>query len=677
MAYGYALLFLLTTLSVLAAGAVVVRMELPGRAERFVAWAMIWNTLIIAPIYVLGFTSLLYRSVLAASTLVVFSAVIAACHRGVSGEVLRGGMIRLILEMFTLPRDAIRECIRKGNLLIAAAVFFAVALSIWTAIQSWYVSSWGQWDALWYHEPMIGWAIQNHGFDVIPLPMSAQKTNGYPRLVEMTQMWFVIFTDRRLVEIANSIFAPVLAVATYMLSRRFTRDRVAAMGWGACILVSPVVSNLLQTVYVDVQYAAFVMAAAYFATREPMRLRDTLLTSACLMLAMGAKSMALVPVPVIGLIALVRVLKGNFRPRKKATLATVFGGLVMIGLMFSATYVKNYVKFHNPLWPDIKVDIDRFDIHWPGLVPMFGASSTKVEVNFGIPPMSFQTLVTELYAIPYSKSGSYYYQLFDYGPYFAWVLVPVSAIAMAVAFVTLLRPLGRRLWARIRRRPAPETPPGEAKVIATTRNMLLVALIGLALWWTTPAIWGARYNIAGMALMMVACAWLGGRRGFSRLGHGAATVGAVGAVLMCWWVQPRWFWYPRELVKLIEVKYPEREMTPASRFAPGLHLTRGASVTKDVGLAREKELGPGKVLLFNDNYGNYPAHFWNNSYSNKAIWVPAGTSMLEEAERLHATWIFLANGDPLAGTLRAPGSGWQEVGVVNIEGWGSMFRRAN
>lgn len=675
--FGYGLLFLLTTLSVLAAAAVVVRLELSGRAERFVAWAMVWNGLVVVPIYALGFTSLLYRGVLAGVAGAFFALVLAACHRGIAGERLRGCIIELILEMFTLPRDAIRECMRKGNLLVAGAVFFAIALSIWTAIQSWYVSAWGQWDALWYHEPMIAWAIQNHGFDVIPLPITAQKTNGYPRLVEMTQLWFVVFTDRRLVEILNSVFAPVLAVGTYMLCRRYTRDRVAAMGWGACILCSPLVSNLLQTVYVDVHYAAFVVAAASFATRKPVRLRDALLTSVCLMLAIGAKSMALVPVPVIALVALWRVLFTHVRARRLATLGTVLAGLVMIGLMFSATYVKNYIKFHNPLWPDIQVDIEKLGIHWPGLVPMFGsASSTKMEVSFGVPPMPLKSLVTDLYAIPYSKTGSYYYQLFDYGPHFAWVLVPLSAVALLVAFQSLLRPLARRLWARIRRRPAPAPPPGENTANLTTRNMLLVALFGFAMWWTTPAVWGARYNIAGMAIMMVVIAWLGGRRGFARLGHGAATASAVSAVLMCWWVQPRWFWFPHELVKLAEVRYPEREMTPASKFAPGLHLTRGSSVTKDVGMARERELGPGKVILFNDNYGNYPAHFWNNTYSNKAIWVPPTDDMLMEAERLHATWIFLSNGDPLAGKLRAPGSGWHEIGVVNIEGWGSMFRRA-
>jgi hypothetical protein len=668
----YATLFTLTLLSVLAAAAVVVRMELSRRGERFVAWAMLWNGMIIAPIYVLGFTSLLYRAVLAGVSLVFLLAVIAACRIGTTSIELRNEIIELVLELISLPRDAIRECLRKGNLLVAGAVFFAIALSIWTAIQSWYVSSWGQWDALWYHEPMIGWAIQNHGFDVVPLPMSAQKTNGYPRLVEMTQLWWVIFTDRRLIEIMNSVFSPVLAVATYMLCRRYTRDKVAAMGFGVCILCSPVVSNLMQTTYVDTQYAAFVVAATYFATRMPLRMRDALLTSLCLTLAIGSKSMALVSVPVIGLVALWRLGLAHGRTRRRDLAIVVATGVVLIGLMFSATYVKNYLAFKNPLWPDVKVDVDRFGIHWPGAVPLFGPGE-KLNQGFGVPPLPFESLVTDLYAIPYSKSGSYYYQLFDYGFYFAYVLVPLSAFAIVFAFAYLLHARLWPLWMRIRGRPAPE-PPRRDSLVAT-RDMLMIAFVGVVMWWTSPALWGARYNIAAMSIMMVVCAWLGGRRRFTRLGHGTATFAAVGSVIMCSWTVPRWYWYPHELVKLARVSYPEREFTAAARFAPGLHLTRGSSVTKDVGMARERELGPGHIILFNDNYGNYPAHFWNNTYSNKAIWVPSTTNMLEEAERLHATWIFLANGDPLAPSLRAAGSGWLEIGTMNIENWGTVFRR--
>jgi len=641
---------------------VVVRAQLAGRAERLVAMAMVWNGLVITPIYALGFTKLLYRGVLAGVSGVFFALVIALAYRGRPRAEMTRAIRVALLEVLALPRDAVRECLRKGSLLVAGGVFFAIALSIWTAITSWYVSSWGQWDALWYHEPMIGWAIQNHGFDVVNLPTSAQKTNGYPRLVEMTQLWFVIFTDRRLIELANSIFGPVLAVATYALCRRYTKDKVAAMGWGAALLLSPVVSNLFQTIYVDVHYAAFVVAATWFATRAEFRIRDALLTSVCLALAIGSKSMALVPVPVIGFIALARLVRLHWRPRRRAMLAAAAAGLAMIGALASATYVKNYFAFHNPLWPDVKVDIEALGIHWPGYAPMYGKGGQKIDMN-----LPFETLVGDLYAIPYSKSGSFYYQSFDYGFTLAYVIVPLSSFAFVAAAYVLARDGVRKL----RKRESQREPRAS---IALAWDSMVVGVVGLSMILTTPALWGARYNIAPMAIMMVACAWLGGRRGFTRLGHGAATVAVVGACIMCSWVQPRWYWYPHELVKLAKIRYPEREVTPAS-IAPGLWLTRGSSVTKEVGLARERELGPGKIILFDEDYGNYPAHFWNNTFSNKAIYVPRD-QLLAEAERLGATWIFLSNGDPLHRQVRAPGSGWQEVGVINVESWGHVFRRA-
>ncbi len=667
MPFGYGVLFLLTTLSVITSAAVVVRMQLATRAERFVAMAMVWNALVIVPIYALGFTSLLYRGALAAVATVWFLAVLALTIVRSDYAMVRDGVIEALFEVLATPRDAVRECLRKGSWLVAGAVFFAIALSIWTAIQSWYLSSWGQWDALWYHEPMIGWAIQNHGFDVVPLPMSAQKTNGYPRLVEMTQLWWVIFTDRRLLEIMNSVFGPVLAVGTYALCRRYTKDRVAAMGWGACLLVSPFVSNLLQTIYVDIQYAAFVVAAIYFASQKPLRMRDALLVSVCLTLAIGSKSMALVPVPILAFLTLGRLVLEHRKTRKRAIAGVALAGVAMIGLMASATYVKNWIRFKNPLWPDVKVDIERFGIHWPGSVPMYGAGP-RVDLN-----IPFPTLVGDLTMIPYTKTGSPTNQDFDYGFAFAYLIVPMSVLAMLVAFVVLGRPPMRWLWSKIRKRPYAPLPGQEAD-LARVRNLLFVAFVGFAMLWTSPALWGARYNISAVACMMAACAWLGGRRGLTRLGHGAATFAAMSSVIMCVWVVPRWYAYPHELWKLHETRYPEREVTPASRFAPGLWIARGSSVTKDVGLARERELGKDKIILINDSYGNYPAHFWNLRYSNKVIYVPSG-EMLQEAERLGATWIFLANGDGLTSTVRAPNSGWQEVGTLNVEGWGTVYRR--
>lgn len=666
MPFGYALLSILTVLSVVAAAAVVVRCNLESRAERLVATAMVWNGVVIVPIYVLGFTNTLYRGVLAGVSAAWFAIVLAIAMRGRDRREMMRAVGAFLVEVLALPRDAVRECAKRGSL-IAIGVFAAIFVTVWSVAMTWYAADWGQWDSPWYHDPMIGWAIQNHGFAVVPLPISAEKTNGYPRLVEMTQMWFVIFTDRRLIELANSFFAPVLAVATYALCRRYTRDKVAAMGWGAALLLTPLVSILLETTYVDIHYAAFLMGAIYFATRPTFRLRDAYLTSLCLMLSIGAKYMALVPVPLIGFVALVRLVRLHWGSRRREVVLASVIGLTAIAAMACTTYLKNYLAFHNPLWPDVKVDIDRLGIHWPGLSPMFGAPGTA-QIDMNIP---MQQLLGDLYTIPYSKSGSYLYQSFDYGFAVTYMILPLSALS----FLAALGALAGRTWQKRKLRRT-NTEPERSRAGDTAWNCVVVGFLTLALLATTPALWGARYNIAPVACMMALCSWLGGLRGFARLGHGAATVAVFSGAIMCSWAVPRWYFTPAELFKLAQIPYPEREVTHGRTVAPTIAMTRGAPITKDVGLLREKELGPGKIIVFDEEYGAYLAAFWNLKFSNKAIYAPMA-KLVPEAERLGATWIFCTHHDPAVATLRAPGSGWQEIGTFNVENWGVVFRRVH
>ena len=104
-------------------------------------------------------------------------------------------LARAALAQARLPFDALHEALRARSFVLLGLLMSA-ALILWTAISSYYAPSWRQWDALWYHEPIVAFTIQNHGFAMVDLPRDGlQKINGYPRLCEMTQLWFVIFTD--------------------------------------------------------------------------------------------------------------------------------------------------------------------------------------------------------------------------------------------------------------------------------------------------------------------------------------------------------------------------------------------------------------------------------------------------------------------------------------------------
>ena len=662
MPFGYLLLATLTLLSVGAALAVTVRLRFEARSERVVAGSMIWNALIVAPIYALGLTNRLHRGTLASVSALWFCAVIGATLLGVERRAFGRDVYRAALGLVRLPIDGIRLAARRRSI-VAFGLALSLAVIAWSMAMTWYMPNWGQWDALWYHEPMIGFAIQNHGFSMVDLPMSLQKINGYPRLCEMTQLWFVVFTDRRLVELTNGLMSPALIAAIYVMCRRFSRDQIACAGFGAALFLTPMVSNLLQTEYVDVHYATFVIAGLHFATRPRLRMRDAALAAVCLTLAIGAKSMAPVAVGVISLLAIGRLAFAHGRTRLGATLLVGVAGAALICGMAATTYLRNYWHFHNPLWPDVKVDIDKWNIHWPGSVPLglgdTAAGTHRIDMN-----LPLKEFLEDLYSIPYTtKMGTVYYQTYDYGFGVGYVILPLAMIALVAIVASIVASTVARLTRVSKWRCQPET-----------INALLLALPGIAILYTSPALWGPRYNVAPIGTMMVLVAWLGGRPGFARLGAGAATSALVASIVMFVWT-PRWILFPAELVKLAKTPYPEREFVPQSDLSPRLKIERGSAITKEVGLARERELGRDSLVLFDDAYGGFPALFWNNGYGNRIAYVPTDR-LLAEAQRQQATWVYVTWGDPSFYALRAADSGWQEVGTLNVERWGAVFRRA-
>ncbi len=239
-AVGVAKLCLLSALAMVAALSVAVRGRFEGRAETAAAAGLLWNAIVLTPIYALGLTNRLTATSLgltsaAFSVAVLFASMVGRRPREVAADVAREA-----LAIARMPFEALRDAWVARSVVLVGLVF-SVVLILWTGLTSYYSPSWRQWDALWYHEPIIAFTIQNHGFAVVDLPQTGlQKINGYPRLCEMTQLWFVIFTDRRLIEIANSFLAPLFMLVVYLLAQRqartrdFTKSRrVASMGWAA------------------------------------------------------------------------------------------------------------------------------------------------------------------------------------------------------------------------------------------------------------------------------------------------------------------------------------------------------------------------------------------------------------------------------------------------------------
>ena len=499
---GFALLFVLSALAGFAALAVCVRARLRGRAETVVAASMLWNALVVAPIYALGLTGRLWPRSLAVGSVLTSVATLALASRGVGFRALARDTFTSFVGILRLPYEALACSARPFRFVFVGVLFTALFLA-YVAVSAYLGQPLPKWDPLWYHDTMVGFALQNHGFAMVDLPDTLQKVNGYVRLGEMTQLWMVVFADRRLADVVNLLFAPAIAAATYVLSRRYT-SRVLAIGWGVATILAPACSNYLQGTYVDPQNAALVLGAVVFSTLERPRLRDGLLAALGLALAIASKGLALVTVPVIGAIGAFVLLRTHRGARRGAALTVVVGGAFLVVATAAVTYLRNYFAFHNPLWPDMRVEIPALRIHWPGMGPWAGAGpappgTVALPVNLNEP---LPKLLDHLFALPFSVKGMYFDQAVEYGIGVVWFALPLGALAFA--YDATLGSRSAAAWDTSRptsRRPRSRSP-----------RLVLAAMIA-----GSPALWSPRYHVSAVALLYVLVPWLTRRPAWQRL----------------------------------------------------------------------------------------------------------------------------------------------------------------
>jgi len=647
---GFFLLLALSALALLAALTVAVRARPRGRAEALVAATVIWNGLVVAPIYALGLTRHLTARSLGIAAPILSLLVLALALRGQEARALGREVGRTFTGLLRLPIDAL-VLSWQARSLIFVGVLFAALLLPYLALSGYLAQPLPHWDPLWYHDTMVGFTIQNHGFEMVDLPDTLQKVNGYVRLGEMTQLWMVIFADRRLADITNLLFAPAIAASTYALARRHA-DQLLAVGWGVAVVVMPACAGLLHSTYVDPQYGALLLAATLFATVPSPRLSDGLLASLALALTIGSKGLALIPVPVLGAIGAYLLLRAHWRGRRRAAFAVVLGGAAAVLLVASTTYLRNYWAFHNPLWPDMRVDVDALGIHWPGQGPWSEESARQggMKVNLNEP---LAKLLDHLYALPWSVKGMFFDQTIEYGIGMIWVAFPLGAVAFVACVVA-----AAAAPARARRRPDGAAP---AAPVPLALALVLATLVA-----GSPALWGPRYHIGAVGVLGALVAWFTGRPPRDRLGEAAVAAVLVTSVMMFWWTPaPRWWYTPEQLVKAAHASPTEREVDSAF----------GAPTARVAGLARERELAPGSLLVFTDRYAGFPSIFWNTTFSNRVLYLRSGPDLLARARNAGATWIFLTDREAALGPARKPGSGWQEVGSLNAINGGLAFRR--
>lgn len=138
---------------------------------------------------------------------------------------------------------------------------------------------------------------------------------------------------------------------------------------------------------------------------------------------------------------------------------------------------------------------------------------------------------------------------------------------------------------------------------------------------------------------------------------------AVGSIATVAWNTHGWVASPTALHRLATTPPPERY----------LDTSLGSAVRHDTGLARERELHAGDIVVFERIA--YLALLWNDHYTNRVVWLQDDPDPIRRAEQLGATWIYAGRGGWLDTHAGMPNSGWQRIDIFEFEGFGVVFRR--
>ena len=589
---GWVVLGLLTAFALLDAVGLALRVQPRGRAELGIATSLLLSALVGMPVLLLGYANLLWRATLAPVSLALLVGIFALLARKEGPRALLRSSGAAVRSLAALPVDGLRETLRARSIvflgLLVAGALIGVALVLT------YLIEFSRWDDAIYHTPIVGFAIQQHGFAIVDFPKpGGGGTNGYPKLAEGLCLWFVIFTDKTLQELPATLFAPPVMLCVYAMARRFT-DQVCAIGVAVVMLLVPHMWRQFCSSYNDMEMAFFLLAATYWASRpSALRFRDLLMATVAMALAAATKTTWLLFVPPIAVVTYVRLIRWHFSARPRDVVLGIAGSIVAILGVGALCIGRNWWHYGNPVWP-VAYDIPRLGIHWRGL---FTPGDYK----------GHDPAVTEGFAVP--KGGMHDVMRHGYGLAIMWIAGPLGMVALAVWLLTLGRDVARRVW-------------GE--------NVLAVGavMVPCLLWLAVGPNFGQpRYNLHVIGALLVMGVWL--VRGSL---HDRLREGLLGAMLVLSIVPL--FWMDDANVTTVEEER-ERLGHPLASRAFSLHPSFDL-------LEREKaeQLGPGDEVVFSEGVA-FPGLLWNFDFSNRVDYVEftSAPEFLAKTADLGAKWV--------------------------------------
>jgi hypothetical protein len=633
MPFGWVVLALLTGLAAVNALGLALRATPAGRAELAIAASTLFFAFLTAPVLVLGYANVLTAVNLAAVSSVLMLGLFALLVRRRSPRELLRECRHAAASILAMPFAALREAARARSVTFVGLGCAGALTGAALVAAVLYANC--SWDSLIYHEPIVGFAIQNHGFSPVLLPMNdaVQATNGYPRLCEAMSIWFVIFTDRTLVELPNILAAPPMLFCAYALARRYG-DRLTAMGWTSVLLLMPQTWVQLCQVYIDIAVGFFALAAIYFASRPEYRIRDALYATLAMALLMGTKQSALVMVPPIAFVAYLRLILGHVRRHPVATAGIIAGGSIGLLGIAAVSLVRNWLAFKNPLWP---VDYANalLGVKWHGI--------RSLEALVADGPL--KEVIASAYASPVGGFPDVMRR--GYGYAIPWVVVPVGLFAVVIALSTAaLEVVGLK----------------ERGIASNLAWVLIPVVVGL---FTTPTLSGrnARYNMHLVAGLMVAITWLLSRRSWERGREGVVAASIVLSIIPVYWLDLdfAWSWGSTDI--------------PSSPLHPFAQRVYSLNRRFDL-LARERaaEIHAGDRVAFDEGV-IFVGALWNFDFTSQVRFISSAApeTFLAEVDAYDPKWV--AVGNPPARTALERAGRWEYVGKLTEGGDHFVFRR--
>lgn len=593
------------------------------RSRRALAITALWLAIVLLPIHLLGWLGAvgvphaLSRSTLGASVLLLS---VAACAVGIGRADPWDGARRALsagTDLLGLIVDGIRQCVRARSLALLGLLAVLVIVS-WTAYGAWLAPS-SAWDGVFYHEAMIGFAIQNEGFALGDLPPGLAPIAGYPRMAESLSLFFVMFLDRRLIELPGSPMLLVITLAAYTMMRRWVPSRSTAIGLATGLALLPGIVLQLRSTYIDTVALGFFVIALAFSTRPDLRSCDVVLAAITIGMVGASKSTGFLLAPVMTAVLLARVLV-RMRVGVVARVGLALGVAAVVASIAAPTYVRNWIDHENPLWPG-RVHFALLGIDWRG--PLDVAAHDR----------PFAETIRMLFAPPIA--GQQYHDTRDngYGNTPPFVILPLAIFALLHAPYVGIRAALL----------------GDRRAVHSAGSMLVAVAPIAATFAFSPAKFWARLNLHVVVALWLAAAWLAGRVGRS-LGEGIVGAVVIGGIMTLAWSEPAWD-IPRDRVaRLARLAHDERAVQ-----------ADGMITLAPTEIARQREALPERALVvFADH--PFPAQLWTERFDNRVEWLPPSTpDWIDVADRLGATWVVVPRSGSLIARLRAD-ERWTELG---------------